>query len=48
MFISIPALNVLGHLKSGFLEKREQEYVQTETDQGLRVYKFTMLLAIIR
>ena len=46
-FSSSPVLTVLGRLKMGFLEKGEQVIVQTESDQGLRVSKITMLLSIL-
>ena len=40
-------LTVLGHLNRGLPEKGEQVSVQTESEFGIRVDKFTRLLQII-
>ena len=45
-FISSPVLTVLCQLNRGFLKNGENMFVQTESEQGLRVSKFTSLLAI--
>ena len=37
----------MGHFDRGYLEKGEQVFVQTKSNQGLRVAKVTRLLSIL-